>query len=157
MPDRYLYPPRRPDRCRLDILCRGGCRAFASAGDPVSALLSELAITLHTALARFARMAKPLLVLVNGPVARAGLSVAVDDAQLMDDGRIAAAQLSSSAVAALGVTRALLQDSFASGYEAQLEREARAISTAGASKECREGLAAFFAKRPPISKEHDHG
>lgn len=201
------------------FFCAGGdVGLFASAGDQVSALLSELAGTLHMALAHFARMAKPLLVLVNGPAAGAGLSLAiggdvvlatrsahftaaygaigltpdggmswalprlvglrkaqeiiltnrrikgdeaeaiglitrlVDDDQLVAEGQKMAAALAGSAVAAIGAARALLQDSFSAGYETQLEREARAISAAGAGAECREGLAAFFAKRPPDFK-----
>lgn len=60
------------------LFCAGGdVGLFKSAGDHVDALLSELAGTLHMALARFARMAKPLLVLVNGPAAGAGLSLAI--------------------------------------------------------------------------------
>ncbi len=201
------------------IFCAGGDLALiSSAGDQVPALLSELAGTLHMALARFARMPKPLLVLVNGPAAGAGLSLAisgdvvlaarsahftaaygaigltpdggmswmlprlvglrkaqdiiltnrrikgneaeviglitrlVDDEQLLEEGRATAARLAASANAAAGAARALLQDSFSSTYETQLERETRAISTAGAGAECREGLAAFFAKRPPEFK-----
>lgn len=198
------------------LFCAGGdIGLFASAGDQVPALLGELAGTLHMALARFARMTKPLLVLVNGPAAGAGLSLAisgdvvlaarsshftaaygaigltpdggmswalprlvglrkaqeiiltnrritsdeaetigivtrlVDDEQLLEEGRATAARLAASPVAAIGAARALLRDSFSSGYEAQLEREALAISAAGARAECREGLAAYFAKRPP--------
>lgn len=201
------------------LFCAGGdVAAFASAGDEVSTLLDALAGTLQMALARFARMAKPLLVLVNGPAAGAGLGLAisgdvvlaahsahftaaysaigltpdggvswmlprlvglrraqemlltnrrikaeeagaiglvtrvVDDAALADEGRATAEQLCRSATAALGTARALLHDSFASDYEAQMEREVRAISAAGAGPECREGLAAFFAKRPPDFK-----
>lgn len=201
------------------LFCTGGdVGLFASAGDQVSALLSELAGTLHIALARLARMPKPLLVLVNGPAAGAGLSLSiggdvvlaarsahftaaygaigltpdggmtwalprlvglrkaqeiiltnrriqsgeaetiglvtrlVDDEALLEEGRATAAQLANAAVGAVGAARALLQESFSSGYETQLEREARAISAAGASTECREGLAAFFAKRPPDFK-----
>lgn len=201
------------------LFCAGGdVGLFASSQDRVSALLSELAGTLHMALARFARMAKPLLVLVNGPAAGAGLSLAisgdvvlatrsahftaaygslgltpdggmswllprlvglrkaqeiiltnrrvrseeaeaiglvtrvVDDGMLDAEGEAMAATLAGSAVAAIGAARGLLQDSFSAGYETQLEREARAISAAGAGAECREGLAAYFAKRPPDFK-----
>lgn len=201
------------------IFCAGGdVGLFKSSGDQVDALLSELAGTLHMALARFARMPKPLLVLVNGPAAGAGLSLAiggdivltarsahftaaygaigltpdgglswmlprlvglrraqdiiltnrrikaeeaeaiglvtrtVDDAQLPDEGRATANRLANSAVAAIGAAKGLLQESFSSGYETQLEREARTISAAGANAECREGLAAFFAKRHPDFK-----
>ena len=201
------------------LFCVGGdVGLFASAGDQVSALLSELAGTLHMALARLARMAKPMLVLVNGPAAGAGLSLAisgdvvlatrsahftaaygaigltpdggmswvlprvvglrraqeiiltnrrvkadeaeaiglvtrlVDDDQLRGEGQVTAAMLAGFAVKAVGAARALLQESFSSGYETQLEREARAISAAGAGAECREGLAAYFAKRTPDFK-----
>lgn len=201
------------------LFCTGGdVAAFASAGDRVSALLSELAGTLHMALARFARMPKPMLVLVNGPAAGAGLSLAiggdivlaarsahftaaygtlgltpdggmswvlprlvglrmaqeiiltnrrinaeqaeaigmitrvVDDVQLQHEGQSVASSLADSAVGALGAARALLQGSFSNGYETQLEDEARSISAAGASAECREGLAALFAKRSPNFK-----
>jgi len=202
------------------LFCAGGdVGLMEAAGDQVSSLLSELAGTLHMALARFARMPKPLLVLVNGPAAGAGLSLAisgdivlaarsahftaaygaigltpdggmswmlprlvglrkaqeiiltnprvraqeaeaiglvsrlVDDEQLLDEGRAIAEKLCGSAVAAIGAARALLQDSYSSGYETQLEREARAISVAGASTECREGLAAFLDKRTPKFKD----
>lgn len=50
---------------------------FARAGANAAALLSELAGTLHMAVARFARMECPLLVLVNGPAAGAGFSLAL--------------------------------------------------------------------------------
>jgi 2-(1,2-epoxy-1,2-dihydrophenyl)acetyl-CoA isomerase len=60
------------------LFCAGGdLGAFQSAGGQADALLSELAGTLHMALARFARMTKPLMVLVNGPAAGAGLSLAI--------------------------------------------------------------------------------
>lgn len=59
------------------IFCAGGdVGLFAAAGDQIPAFLSELASTLHAAVAKLARMAKPLLVLVNGPAAGAGLSLA---------------------------------------------------------------------------------
>lgn len=60
------------------MFCAGGDIAgFRAAGDRADAYLSELAGTMTLALSRLARMAKPLLVLVNGPAAGAGLSVAV--------------------------------------------------------------------------------
>lgn len=58
------------------MFCVGGdIVAFSAAGDNADAFLSELAGIMHLALARFARMAKPLVVLVNGPAAGAGLSL----------------------------------------------------------------------------------
>ncbi|MBB5685875.1 2-(1,2-epoxy-1,2-dihydrophenyl)acetyl-CoA isomerase [Sphingobium boeckii] len=60
------------------LFCGGGdIGAFAGAGDQMPAFLSELAGTLHMAVARLMRMPKPLLVLVNGPAAGAGLSLAI--------------------------------------------------------------------------------
>ncbi len=55
----------------------GDVRAFADAGDSVAGFLRELAGTLHVAVSHLMRMPKPLLVLVNGPAAGAGLSLAV--------------------------------------------------------------------------------
>ncbi len=48
---------------------------MATAGDDRPAFLRDLADTLHEAVTIFARMPKPLLVLVNGPAAGAGLSL----------------------------------------------------------------------------------
>lgn len=60
------------------LFCAGGdIAAFRSAGAGVDALLGELAGTLHMALAMLTRMAKPLLTVVNGPAAGAGLSLAI--------------------------------------------------------------------------------
>jgi 2-(1,2-epoxy-1,2-dihydrophenyl)acetyl-CoA isomerase len=60
------------------MFCVGGdIGLFASAGSSIPALLAELAGCLHTALVRLARMQKPLLVLVNGPAAGAGLSLSL--------------------------------------------------------------------------------
>ena len=201
------------------LFCAGGdVSLMRASGDQVPATLSKLAGTLHMALARLARMAKPLLVLVNGPAAGAGFSLAisgdvvlcarsahftaaygslgltpdggmswmlprlvglrkaqeiiltnrrikadeaerigmvtrvVDDEALLDEGRKTAARLVASPVAALGSARALLRESFSSGYETQLEREASSISIAGGLPECREGLSAYFDKRSPDFK-----
>ena len=60
------------------LFCAGGdLGAFRSAGAQIADYLSELAGTLHSALASLARMQKPLLTLVNGPAAGAGLSLAL--------------------------------------------------------------------------------
>jgi 2-(1,2-epoxy-1,2-dihydrophenyl)acetyl-CoA isomerase len=201
------------------LFCAGGdVGLFRSSGDRVDMMLSELAGTLHMALTRFARMAKPLLVLVNGPAAGAGLSLAiagdvvlcgrsahftaayatlgltpdggmswllprlvglrkaqeiiltnrrikadeaeaiglvtrtVEDEALTDEGDRLAAQLSQAAVGALGAARSLLRQSLESSFETQLEREAEAITRAGGAGECREGLAAYFDRRPPNFK-----
>jgi 2-(1,2-epoxy-1,2-dihydrophenyl)acetyl-CoA isomerase len=58
--------------------CVGGDLALLnSAGPKVPSVLSELTGFLHMAVTRLARMQKPLLTLVNGPAAGAGLSLAL--------------------------------------------------------------------------------
>jgi 2-(1,2-epoxy-1,2-dihydrophenyl)acetyl-CoA isomerase len=60
------------------MFCAGGdIGGFQAAGDKADAYLSELAGTMTLAVSRLARMAKPLLMLVNGPAAGAGLSLAL--------------------------------------------------------------------------------
>lgn len=60
------------------LFCGGGdILAFSAAGDDMPMFLNRLAGTLHMAVSRFQRMAKPLLVAVNGPAAGAGLSLAI--------------------------------------------------------------------------------
>jgi 2-(1,2-epoxy-1,2-dihydrophenyl)acetyl-CoA isomerase len=60
------------------MFCAGGDIAgFKDAGDRADAFLSELAGTVTLAVSRLSRMEKPLLVLVNGPAAGAGLSLAL--------------------------------------------------------------------------------
>jgi 2-(1,2-epoxy-1,2-dihydrophenyl)acetyl-CoA isomerase len=63
---------------RGKLFCGGGdIGSFASAGQSIGWYLSELAGTVHMALSRFLRMRKPLVTLVNGPAAGAGLSLAI--------------------------------------------------------------------------------
>ncbi len=60
------------------LFCAGGdLGSFGAVGNDLPGFLSELAGTLHLALSRFMRMPKPLLVLVNGPAAGAGFSLAI--------------------------------------------------------------------------------
>jgi 2-(1,2-epoxy-1,2-dihydrophenyl)acetyl-CoA isomerase len=60
------------------LFCAGGdVAAMQAAGDGAGALLSELAGTFHMALARFARMPKPFVTLVNGPAAGGGFGLAL--------------------------------------------------------------------------------
>lgn len=60
------------------LFCAGGdIGLMQTAGDAVGGALSELAGTLHMAVSRLARMAKPLLCVVQGPAAGAGLGLAV--------------------------------------------------------------------------------
>lgn len=58
--------------------CVGGdVKAFAEAGDVMPALVRRLTASLHMAVARLARMDKPLVTAVNGAAAGAGLGLAV--------------------------------------------------------------------------------
>jgi 2-(1,2-epoxy-1,2-dihydrophenyl)acetyl-CoA isomerase len=60
------------------LFCAGGdLSSFIDAGPRIGAFLSELAGTVHVAVTRLARMQKPLLTLINGPAAGAGLSLAI--------------------------------------------------------------------------------
>ena len=60
------------------MFCAGGdITPFIRAGDALPVMLAEGADTLHRTISITTRMAKPLLVLVNGATAGAGLSLAV--------------------------------------------------------------------------------
>ncbi len=60
------------------LFCGGGdIAAMKAANEDVSVMLNTLANTLHDAMTRLLRMSKPLVVLVNGPAAGAGLSLAI--------------------------------------------------------------------------------
>lgn len=60
------------------MFCVGGdVGDFAANADRIAEFLARLAGTLHQALAQFAAMKKPLVTLVNGPAAGAGMSLAI--------------------------------------------------------------------------------
>lgn len=60
------------------LFCAGGdVGAMAAAGDDAPRFLRKLADTLHGAIDTLSAMPKPLLVVVNGPAAGAGLSLAL--------------------------------------------------------------------------------
>jgi 2-(1,2-epoxy-1,2-dihydrophenyl)acetyl-CoA isomerase len=60
------------------LFCAGGdISAFGSDVSRMASSLEDLASTLHQAVVHLAKMRKPLLVLVNGPAAGAGLSLAI--------------------------------------------------------------------------------
>jgi 2-(1,2-epoxy-1,2-dihydrophenyl)acetyl-CoA isomerase len=60
------------------LFCAGGdVGLMGGAGDRLPAVLTELIAIFHAAVARLARMPKPLLTLVNGPAAGAGMSLAL--------------------------------------------------------------------------------
>ncbi|WP_269619387.1 enoyl-CoA hydratase/isomerase family protein [Zhongshania sp. BJYM1] len=60
-----------------NMFCAGGdVPSFHAAGDDIGILLKEVTACLHSANARFARMAAPLIIAVNGTAAGAGFSLA---------------------------------------------------------------------------------
>lgn len=60
------------------FFCAGGDVAgFAGAGDALPGLLKELTAYVHMAVSRFARMGKPLVTIVNGSAAGAGMSLSL--------------------------------------------------------------------------------
>jgi len=59
------------------LFCGGGDIMAMAAAEDRPAMMHELAGVLHDAVASLASMAKPLVVLVNGPAAGAGMSLAI--------------------------------------------------------------------------------
>jgi 2-(1,2-epoxy-1,2-dihydrophenyl)acetyl-CoA isomerase len=83
------------------FFCAGGdVRSFVAAGDSIGSLLKEMTAYFHMAVARFARMNKPLITAVNGVAAGAGFSLA-----LLGDMVLAARSAQfTSAYSALGLS-----------------------------------------------------
>jgi len=60
------------------MFCAGGdVASFAQAGERLPLLLKEITAYLHAAVARLARMDKPVVTAINGPAAGAGLGLAI--------------------------------------------------------------------------------
>ena len=60
------------------MFCVGGdIGEFSASGEAIAPFLAQLAGTLHQAMSQFAAMQKPLVTLVNGTAAGAGLSLAI--------------------------------------------------------------------------------
>jgi len=73
----------------------------------------------------------------------------VPGAELIERAEAQAATLAAGPTRAYGAIKALLLDSFSSGPETQMERESRHVRAAALSRDGREGVAAFAAKRKP--------
>lgn len=58
------------------LFCAGGDIAAFAAGEP-GAVISRITVSLHAAINRLATMPKPLVTIVNGPAAGAGLGLAM--------------------------------------------------------------------------------
>jgi 2-(1,2-epoxy-1,2-dihydrophenyl)acetyl-CoA isomerase len=74
----------------------------------------------------------------------------VQAADLDAEARKVARELAAGPTLAFGTTKRLLLGTFDRGLETQMEMETRAISSMGGTADAKEGLAAFFAKRPPV-------
>ena len=74
----------------------------------------------------------------------------VDDESLATEAAALAAQIAAGPTIAFGSVKKLLAASLQNPLETQLELESQAISEAAVSRDGREGVAAFFAKRAAI-------
>lgn len=77
------------------------------------------------------------------------VTTVVPDAELADTLTELAEQVAAGARGSNSAVKQLLLSSYSSGYEAQLEHEARHIATNASSADGREGVAAFVGKRAP--------
>jgi 2-(1,2-epoxy-1,2-dihydrophenyl)acetyl-CoA isomerase len=73
----------------------------------------------------------------------------VDDAELMPESEKLARHIAEGPTSAFGAVKRLLAMSSESPLELQMEAESQAIAEAATTHDGREGVAAFFAKRPP--------
>lgn len=73
----------------------------------------------------------------------------VEDGEALSAGIEMAESLAGNAVHAFGRAKQLLNDSFNTPFETQIERERQALSACAAHEEGREGLKAFAEKRKP--------
>ncbi|MEB2284944.1 MAG: enoyl-CoA hydratase [Polyangiaceae bacterium UTPRO1] len=69
--------------------------------------------------------------------------------RLLPEATALATTLAAGPTRALGAVKALLNESFEHGLEAQMELEARAIAAAAGTSDGREGVRAFLEKRKP--------
>lgn len=70
--------------------------------------------------------------------------------QVLPEAMALAKELASGPTLAFGAAKALLNETFEHGLEAQMELESRAIANMAASADGQEGIAAFQAKRAPV-------
>jgi 2-(1,2-epoxy-1,2-dihydrophenyl)acetyl-CoA isomerase len=73
-----------------------------------------------------------------------------DDALLIEEARALAHQLATQATKGLGLTKQALNRSLANDLDTQLAVERELQVAASRTEDCREGIAAFLAKRPPV-------
>jgi 2-(1,2-epoxy-1,2-dihydrophenyl)acetyl-CoA isomerase len=73
----------------------------------------------------------------------------VPDGELIDTARSLAAGLATGGTLAYGAVKRMLHESFAGTLETQMETEARSIAAMSHTRDGREGIDAFLAKRAP--------
>ena len=71
----------------------------------------------------------------------------VPDSELQAEAQALAGQLAAGATRALGAAKRLLHHSFGESLETQMELEAQGIAEQARTRDAREGIAAFIAKR----------
>ena len=76
----------------------------------------------------------------------------VPDDELLDAAMAQAAIFAAGPTMAYGATKRLLQDTWTSGLETQMDRETRSISELTRTSDAREGIDAFLNKRKPSFK-----
>ena len=76
----------------------------------------------------------------------------VPDDALLDEAMAQAKAFASGPTQAYGATKRLLQDTWTSGLETQMDRESRSISDLTRTADAREGIDAFVNKRKPAFK-----
>lgn len=74
----------------------------------------------------------------------------VADDVVLTEAMALAAQLAAGPTLAFGATKALLNETFEHGLEAQMELESRAIATMAGTADGQEGITAFSQKRKPV-------
>jgi 2-(1,2-epoxy-1,2-dihydrophenyl)acetyl-CoA isomerase len=76
----------------------------------------------------------------------------VPDADLQDEAMAQAKAFAMGPTKAFGATKRLLQDTWSSGLETQMDRETRAISDLTRTTDASEGIDSFLSKRKPDFK-----
>jgi 2-(1,2-epoxy-1,2-dihydrophenyl)acetyl-CoA isomerase len=76
----------------------------------------------------------------------------VPDDELQDAAMAQARVFAAGPTMAYGATKRLLQDTWTSGLETQMDRETRSISDLTRTADAREGIDAFVNKRKPSFK-----
>ena len=82
------------------------------------------------------------------------LTEVVEAEQVVDRALTVARDLAAGPTRAFGAVKALLNESFEHGLEAQMELESRAIAAMARTEDGKEGIQAFLEKRGPVFRGH---